>query len=111
MCEASDHQDRWHCRIALRADWRWQRQHQAHIAALTQPPSGFQSPNLADVPGVPEGFAACVALRESTDGALSSNIYGIIGPGGQGTLAQQKEAFSQMYAARGVEPWQRYDHC
>ena len=67
--------------------------------------------NLADVPGVPPAFAACVAFRESTDGQLSSNIYGIVGPGGQGTLAQQKEAFSQMYAARGTEPWAQYDGC
>lgn len=65
----------------------------------------------SDVPGVPSSFAACVALRESTNGAGSSNIYGIQGPGGQGSLAEQKAAFAQMYAARGTEPWHPYDGC
>ncbi len=65
----------------------------------------------SDVPGVPSSFAACVAMRESTDGAGSSNIYGIEGPGGQGSLAEQKQAFQQMYASRGAEPWSPYDGC
>jgi hypothetical protein len=65
----------------------------------------------ADVPGVPSSFAACVAMRESTNGAGSSNIYGIQGPGGQGSLAAQKQAFAQMYAARGTQPWAPYDGC
>jgi hypothetical protein len=60
---------------------------------------------------VPESFAACVAFRESTDGELSSNIYGIEGAGGEGTLAQQKLAFSEMHATRGTEPWAPYDGC
>jgi hypothetical protein len=107
--------DRRHCRIMRRWGVAQARQRDAFIAAVhgaaPAPASGFSSPNLADVPGVPASFAACVALRESTDGAGSSNIYGILGPGGQGTLAQQKEAFSQMYAARGAEPWAPYDGC
>lgn len=65
----------------------------------------------SDVPGVPSGFASCVAMRESTNGAGSSNIYGIQGGGGQGSLAEQKAAFSQMYAARGSQPWSPYDGC
>jgi hypothetical protein len=65
----------------------------------------------SDVPGVPSSFAACVAMRESTNGAGSSNIYGIEGPGGQGSLAEQKQAFASMYAARGTEPWSPYDGC
>jgi hypothetical protein len=64
-----------------------------------------------DVPGVPPGFASCVAMRESTNGAGSSNIYGIQGPGGQGSIAEQKQAFAQMYAQRGTEPWSPYDGC
>jgi hypothetical protein len=64
-----------------------------------------------DVPGVPSGFASCVAMRESTNGAGSSNIYGIEGPGGQGSLAEQKQAFAQMYADRGSQPWAPYDGC
>ena len=67
--------------------------------------------SLSDVPGVPSSFAACVAQRESTDGAGSSNIYGIEGAGGQGDLASQKAAFAQMYGARGTEPWAPYDGC
>lgn len=64
-----------------------------------------------DVPGVPSGFASCVAMRESTNGAGSSNIYGIQGGGGGGSLAEQKQAFAQMYAARGTQPWAPYDGC
>lgn len=73
--------------------------------------TGYISGSLSDVPGVPSSFAACVAMRESTNGAGSSNIYGIEGPGGQGSLASQKQAFSQMYAQRGAEPWAPYDGC
>jgi hypothetical protein len=65
----------------------------------------------SNVPGVPASFAACVALRESTNGAGSSNIYGIVGAGGQGSLASQKAAFSQMYHDRGSQPWSPYDGC
>jgi hypothetical protein len=64
-----------------------------------------------DVPGVPPSFASCVAMRESTNGAGSSNIYGIQGGGGTGSIAEQKQAFAQMYAARGTEPWAPYDGC
>jgi hypothetical protein len=73
--------------------------------------TGSSGGGYADVPGVPSSFAACVALRESTNGAGSSNIYGIQGPGGQGSLAEQKAAFSQMYAQRGSQPWSPYDGC
>lgn len=67
--------------------------------------------SYSDVPGVPSSFAACVAQRESTNGAGSSNIYGIQGGGGNGSLAEQKQAFAQMYASRGTEPWAPYDGC
>jgi hypothetical protein len=50
-------------------------------------------------------------MRESTNGAGSSNIYGIQGGGGTGSIAEQKQAFAQMYAARGTEPWAPYDGC
>lgn len=79
--------------------------------AVMSPSTGYVSGGLSDVPGVPSSFAACVALRESTNGQLSSNVYGIVGPGGQGSLAAQKQAFSQMYAARGSQPWAPYDGC
>jgi hypothetical protein len=88
----------------------------AHPAA---PASSYAAPSepyassggYADVPGVPASFAACVAMRESSDGAGSSNIYGILGGGGSGSLTSQKAAFSQMYAARGTQPWAPYDGC
>ena len=70
--------------------------------------------NLADVPGVPAAFAACVALRESTDGAGSSNIYGILESNGYYPgmpLAAQKALFASMYAAQGPGPWAPYDGC
>jgi len=66
---------------------------------------------LSNVPGVPASFASCVAFRESTDGQLSSNIYGIEGAGGTGSITEQKQAFAAMYAARGTEPWAQYDGC
>ena len=74
----------------------------------TTGPSGSYS----DVPGVPSSFAACVAYRESSNGAGSSNIYGIIvDPRGNGSLAEQKQAFSELYAANGTNPWSPYDGC
>jgi len=125
-----EHEARWecrhwhsarHCRIWHRWQHKlWLAKHPpasappapaAAVSSSTSAASSFSSSDLADVPGVPYSFAACVAFRESTDGQLSSNIYGIQGPGGWGTLAQQKEAFSQMYAARGTEPWAPYDGC
>ena len=81
-------------------------------SSVSSSSSGYSSSgSYSDVPGVPASFAACVATRESSNGAGSSNIYGILGGGGEGSLAQQKAAFSQMYAARGTEPWAPYDGC
>lgn len=77
-----------------------------HTTSTSYGGSGY-----GDVPGVPSGFASCVAMRESTNGAGSSNIYGIEGSGGQGSLAEQKQAFAQMYADRGSQPWSPYDGC
>ena len=66
----------------------------------------------SDVPGVPSSFASCVASAESSDGAGSSNIYGImVDPRGNGSLAEQKQAFSELYAANGDSPWHPYDGC
>lgn len=81
------------------------------ITTAASAPSSAPAGGYADVPGVPSSFAACVAMQESTNGAGSSNIYGIEGSGGQGSLAEQKQAFSRMYAQRGVNPWQPYDGC
>lgn len=71
--------------------------------------------SYSDVPGVPASFAACVAERESSDGAGSSDIYGIIPASGvdvEGdSLAAQKAAFAKMYAEDGTSPWSPYDGC
>lgn len=73
---------------------------------------------LDDVPGVPSGFAACVAFRESTNGtnpAANGNVYGIIPASGVNvegaSLATQKAAFAQLYAEDGAQPWAPSDGC
>jgi murein DD-endopeptidase MepM/ murein hydrolase activator NlpD len=73
---------------------------------------GYQSVSLSDIPGVPQSFAACVALRESTDlqnPAADGNAYGIIPASGydvRGTsLAYQKHVFAELYQRYGTSPW------
>jgi hypothetical protein len=65
--------------------------------------------SLTDVPGVPASFAACVAARESGDGIMSGNIYGIPANSGfnvaSAPLAQQKVAFAMLYQKFGTTPW------
>jgi hypothetical protein len=82
----------------------------APVAASSSSGGGYSS-----VPGVPAGFAACVATRESSNGAGSSNIYGIIPASGHDvsgmSVAQQKQVFSQLYASNGTSPWSPYDGC
>jgi murein DD-endopeptidase MepM/ murein hydrolase activator NlpD len=83
--------------------------------SYTPAPVASSSGGLDDVPGVPSSFAACVAFRESTNGELSSNVYGIIpasGYDGYGaSLAQQKQDFAALYAADGTAPWAPSDGC
>ena len=74
--------------------------------------SGYSSSSLSDIPGVPQSFAACVALRESTDlenPAADGNAYGIISASGYqvaGTsLAYQKHVFTELYQQYGGTPW------
>jgi LysM repeat protein len=74
--------------------------------------SSGSSSSLSDVPGVPQSFAACVALRESTnlqDPAANGNAYGIIPASGHNvngtSLANQKQAFAQLYQQYGTSPW------
>jgi hypothetical protein len=82
------------------------------VSAVSSAPAVSSSSSYSDVPGVPSSFAACVALKESTNGAGSSNIYGIlVDPRGNGSLAEQKQAFSELYAANGTSPWHPYDGC
>jgi LysM repeat protein len=74
--------------------------------------SRSSSGSLSDVPGVPQSFAACVAMRESTNlqnPAAHGNAYGIIPASGynvNGTsLANQKQVFAQLYQHYGTRPW------
>jgi hypothetical protein len=119
--------DHHHCVIWRRWRWRLEQGYAAFRAeetaaaasspsavAVNSDPPPASSPDLADVAGVPASFAACVAMRESTDGAGSSNIYGILPMNGYYdgmSLAAQKELFSQMYEAQGSGPWAPYDGC
>ena len=74
--------------------------------------SGYSSSDLADIPGVPRSYAACVAYRESTDlrnPAARGNAYGIIPASGYDgyhmTLSQQKQVFAKLYREYGTRPW------
>ena len=78
-------------------------------------PAATSSGGYSSVPGVPASFAACVASHESSDGAGSSNIYGIIPASGYSvagmSVAQQKQVFSELYAKVGTSGWSPYDGC
>jgi hypothetical protein len=74
--------------------------------------SGYNSGDLADIPGVPHSFAACVAYRESTNDtnpAAHGNAYGIIPASGYNvsgdSIAQQKLVFKQIYDTTGPSAW------
>ncbi len=85
-------------------------------ASSASPPAGSVSPalrsSLADVPGVPAVFAACVAFTASGDGTASHNIYGITPSSGINVTgyspAQQKAAFAVLYKRYGPRPWKSY---
>lgn len=100
-----------------------------HAAAA---PAVTSSSDLADVPGVPRAFAACVALRESGNNPRAVNsIPGWIGNGGgaygfidstwaglgysgqpfDAPVSVQKQAFSRLYATNGKQPWSPSDGC
>ena len=69
----------------------------------------------------PESFRACVEMRESTNGAGSSDLYGFLPstwaangfPGSPYTAspAEQTAAFEVVYARDGTAPWAPYDGC
>jgi hypothetical protein len=85
-------------------------EHRTRVAASSSA-GAYGSTDLGNVPGVPYSFASCVAFRESTDGRLSWNIYGITSRYPGATVAEQKRTFAQMYAQYGTEPWAPYDGC
>jgi hypothetical protein len=73
--------------------------------------------------GAPGSFQQCVAWRESGNNptASSSGLYGILpstwaslgysGTAGSASVAQQNQAFQQLYAQDGTSPWSPYDGC
>jgi hypothetical protein len=84
--------------------------------SATTAPASAQSTSSA-----PSWFQACVAFRESTDGTLSSNIYGFLqstwsslglaGSPYTAPASEQNQAFQELYARDGVAPWAPYDGC
>lgn len=89
--------------------------HTSYVAPSAGASSGG---GLSDVPGVPSAFAACVAERESSNGAnqaYNGGVYGIITASGINvngqSIAAQKAAFSQLYAQDGTQPWAPSDGC
>jgi LysM repeat protein len=73
--------------------------------------------------GAPGSFQQCVAWRESGNNptASSAGLYGILpstwaslgysGTAGEASVAQQNQAFQQLYAQDGTAPWAPYDGC
>ena len=71
----------------------------------------------------PSSFQQCVAWRESGNNptASSAGLYGILpstwaslglsGTAGSASVAQQTQAFQQLYAQDGTSPWAPYDGC
>jgi LysM repeat protein len=81
-------------------------------ASTASTTAGTSASSLADIPGVPESFAACVAYRESTDDtnpAADGNAYGIIPASGYNvsgdSIAQQKVVFEEIYNTVGPSAW------
>jgi LysM repeat protein len=77
----------------------------------------------ATTTGASSSFQQCVAWRESGNNptASSSGLYGILpstwaslgysGTAGSASVAQQNQAFQQLYAQDGSSPWAPYDGC
>jgi LysM repeat protein len=73
--------------------------------------------------GAGSSFQQCVAWRESGNNptASSAGLYGILpstwaslgysGTAGGASVAQQTQAFQQLYAQDGTAPWAPYDGC
>ena len=77
----------------------------------------------ASTGSAPSSFQQCVSWRESGNNptASSSGLYGILpstwaslgysGTAGSASVAQQNQAFQQLYAQDGTSPWAPYDGC
>jgi len=81
------------------------------------------TPAASTSTGASGSFQQCVAWRESGNNptASSSGLYGILpstwaslgysGTAGAASVAQQNQAFQQLYAQDGTSPWAPYDGC
>jgi hypothetical protein len=89
-------------------------------AAATQPSQ--QPESLQAVLASASSFEQCVAWRESTDTPTDPDgLFGILpstwaelgysGTAGEASVAQQQQAFTQLYAEYGAQPWAPSDGC
>jgi murein DD-endopeptidase MepM/ murein hydrolase activator NlpD len=87
----------------------------SYTPSTPTPAPASTSDGQFSVPGMPQSLANCIAFRESTDGQLSSNIFGIIPASGYSvsgdSVAQQEQVAGQLYAADGTQPWAPSDGC
>jgi LysM domain/Transglycosylase-like domain len=92
-------------------------------SSSTSSSTGSSSAVTSTGGGAPSSFQQCVAWRESGDNptASSAGMYGILpstwaslgysGTAGEASVAQQTQAFQQLYAQDGTAPWAPYDGC
>jgi LysM repeat protein len=95
----------------------------AGTSASTGTPSASTGTSSASAGSSPPSFQQCVSWRESGNNptASSSGLYGILpstwaslgysGTAGSASVAQQNQAFQQLYAQDGTSPWAPYDGC
>ena len=95
----------------------------AGTSASTGTPSASTGTSSASTGSSPSSFQQCVSWRESGNNptASSSGLYGILpstwaslgysGTAGSASVAQQTQAFQQLYAQDGASPWAPYDGC
>jgi LysM repeat protein len=95
----------------------------AGTSASTGTSSASTGTSSASTGSSPSSFQQCVSWRESGNNptASSSGLYGILpstwaslgysGTAGSASVAQQTQAFQQLYAQDGTSPWAPYDGC
>jgi LysM repeat protein len=95
----------------------------AGTSASTGTSSASTGTSSASTGSSPSSFQQCVSWRESGNNptASSSGLYGILpstwaslgysGTAGSASVAQQNQAFQQLYAQDGTSPWAAYDGC
>ena len=95
----------------------------AGTSASTGTSSASTGTSSASTGSSPSSFQQCVSWRESGNNptASSSGLYGILpstwaslgysGTACSASVAQQNQAFQQLYAQDGTSPWAAYDGC